>query len=212
MRSPLILRPPRAATTMPTAAHTPRACVMCESYPASVAPERREPPPGHRAPARYDTPPGDAAAPWTPRQRVTPAAHQRRRRPLDTVRQRGASRAPDLRCPLPTRPAMATPCAQQSTAHPFVLIALNNSTNARQSAHGAQAHSWHSNFSAQAHVHSQRPSAVSHVLSARPRASSLRQWGCARCASPRLLSRGLRSRRPRSPAALRGASRGHGLF
>ena len=245
MRGPLSLRPPRAATTMPTAAHTPRACAMCESYPASVAPERarcaratprawrrsdttrhldtvrqrdttRPPetplPPGHRAPERRDAPAGDAAAPRTPCASATPAARRRRCRPQDAAPACGASRAPDLRCPLPTWPAMATPFAQQSTAHPCISIALKDSATARQSACGAQAHSRHTIASAQAHVHSQRPSAVHHVLPARPRASSLCQWACHRYASPRLLSRGLRSRRPRSSAALRGASRGHGLF
>ena len=154
MRGPLILRPPRAATTMPTAAQTPRACAMCESYPASVAPERARCaratprawrqsdasrhldtarqrdttrpletplPPGHRASVRHQPPTGDAAATWTARASAMRAATWRRRCPLDTVRQRGASRAPDLRCPLPTWPAMATPCAQQSTAPPCCI-------------------------------------------------------------------------------------------
>ena len=111
------------------------------SIPATRPPDTARRTPGHRAPARRDAPPGHAAASWTLRASATRTAPRTRRRPPDTARQLDASRPPDLRSPLPTWPAMATPFALQSTAHPFVLIVFNNSTPARWGAYGAQAHS-----------------------------------------------------------------------
>ena len=189
-----------------------RACAMCESYPAGMAPERHEQPPGHRAPARHDTPTGHAAAPRTPRASSTRAAPQRRRCPPDTARQLDASRPPETPLPPPTRPATEPARVPQSTAHPLVLIMFNNSMPARQGAYGAQAHSTAPKACAHAQVHSQRPPAVSHVLPARPRASSLPQWARAHCASLRLLSRGLRSRRPAHPPRSGAPAEGAGCF
>ena len=123
-----------------------------------------------------------------------------------------ASSAPELRCPLSTRPATEPACPPQSTAPAFFSALLKNSTSARQGASGAQAHSPAPFSKCASACTSQRPSAVSHGLPVRPRASSLPRWARARCALCRLLARGHHSRRPRKSAALRGASSGRVWF
>ena len=197
---------------MPTVARYPRACVICERYPASAAPERDLRPHGDDAPAWREQRAGAAPAPRRPRLRVMRAARRCRRSPLATWPACDASRAPDTPQPPGHRAAVETARPPQSTAPAFVLAAFKSSTSARRGASGAQAHSPAPHPSAQAHVHSQRASPVSHGLPARARASSLPRWARARCASRRLLSRAHRSRRPRKSAALRCASSGRGLF
>lgn len=84
---------------MPTVAQTPRARVICESCPASAAPERDFGPHGDDAPAWLEQRAGAAPTP--------PACD--------------ASSAPELRCPLSTRPATEPACPPQSTAQPCCI-------------------------------------------------------------------------------------------
>ena len=111
---------------MPTVAQTPRARVICESCPASAAPERREPPAEDLAGVRREPRAGPAFAPCRPCLRAMRAARRScaaplrpgllRSPPARRNRRRLRSFRPCLKIPRPR--AWAPPVRKRTLRHP----------------------------------------------------------------------------------------------